>query len=1180
MFLKSLEMQGFKSFADKTKLNFTRGLTAVVGPNGSGKSNISDAIRWVLGEQSNKNLRGEKMEDVIFSGTQNKKSQGFAYVSLTFDNKDRVFPIESDDITIGRKYYRSSESEYKINNNDVRLRDIHELFMDTGIGRDGYSVIGQGKISEIVGAKSDQRRDMFEEACGITKFRYKKMEAEKKLIKSEENLIRLVDIMKELENRIEPLKNQSDKAKKYIDLATDKKSLEISIWVYKIAKYKNLLSERSDEISQISREHVKISKLLEDTEIDISSNYNKMEQNISNIDKLRMQKEEIEQEIYENKTLLSVVENDLLHNQENIERISTELLNCEKLKEEFNYALDFKKSELKILKDNFLEVESNLLGQKQKIEEISFKILNLESNFKNINEKFNKLILNRSEVEFFISNTQIVLKEGRINIESMEFERKRTQSAILEIEDQLKSLNSTLDKSECSNRKSVEELDKINLALSHVIEKEDKIVCQINNIDIEIQKMENKKNLLEDYEKNLEGFSYSVKSVIKSSKEGKFPGVIGTVSSLITVSDEYSISIETALGSALQNIVVEDEKDANDIVEYLKKEKKGRVTLLPLKNIKSNILNRSDYLKVDGFVDIACNLLDYDKRFCNIFESLLGRVLISDSLENGFKIARKFFYKFKIVTLDGQIINYGGSITGGSSKNNKSGLLGRKNDIINLYIEIKKLIDQKSENKIMLEEIEREKIENLKNKTLIQDRIYNFEKDILILNQEKIKLENRILNNSYILSEINSRIEVEGKACIERDESILSNKVILNQINQEIKENEKNTGNLYADNDDLKRCKLELERSLNEFNIKKVEYKKDIDVLESSIKEIYENISNNKISSTNLFNSKQTLNETNISSSKKLINIKDNVLNKSKLIEKIVEDMNLFSGDRANMEQNSYTLRAKEKELSREKEKLTLELIKLEEKRANFKKEYDYIINKLWDEYQITLTESRELSFDIIDISKEEKRLNLLKVELKNLGNINIDSIEEYKDVSERYEFFKSQIEDIERSKKELFKLIKSLTDDMKNIFSENFSKINIHFKEIFVKLFGGGDCNLDLVGDDILDCGIEIYVQPPGKIIKNLMSLSGGEQSMVAICLYFAILKVRPSPFCVLDEIDAALDDINVSRYASYLKSMSSNTQFIMITHRRGTMERCDVLHGVTMQQEGISRILELKNS
>lgn len=1179
MFLKSLEIHGFKSFADKTKLNFNKGLTAVVGPNGSGKSNISDAIRWVLGEQSNKILRGSKMEDIIFSGTQNRKSQGFAEVSLTLDNRSRELSIDSDDVTITRRYYRSSESEYKINNNDIRLKDINELFMDTGLGRDGYSIIGQGRISEIIGVKSDERREIFEEACGITKFRYKKIEAERKLSKAEENLIRLKDIMSELEKRVGPLKIQSDKAKKYLELIQEKKVIEISIWVNKIYKYKHDISLQEDNLIVAKNLHDKTLKELEDIEKKIADVYIKIEKYLGNIESLRNQKEIINKNILNDNSNISIIKNDIKHNIENLHRIEQDISKYSNMTFESDDIINIKNNDLSNLENDLFEVDKNLLESTSILSNIVSELNNIDLTLEKYNEDIQNLTIRQSETNISIKNANQYIEECETRIKNIlnniEIKKNEISNSTYKINDLGESLKIINNK----KKKISKDIDLLGFNKEKILEEKVNLESKINKIDLDIQNKIQSKSILENYEKNFEGFSYSVKAIMNASLINISDGIMGTVSSLINVIPNYSLAIEVSLGFAQQNIVVKDEIVASKIIEYLKNEKKGRVTLLPLSTISGSKLNIKDFDYVNGFIDIASNIVVCDKQYQNIMDYLLGRVVIASDLNSALIIAKQFKYKFKFVTLDGQVINSGGSLTGGSS-NIKSGFISRKNDIIKLGDDIKSLTDDKKINNERLNSIQIEynniekEIENYKSKLEIINN------DIELFEKEKNILSNNISNNSYLLKEIENQLNLENQKYDYNKNIINDSDKLINSFYKEIKENEEKINLLVATKNKLITSKSNYEENINNLNIKKVEFIKDIDATKNSILEISTNKSSIEKTINDLKYDKENINLNNKSLEDKLLVISEQIKEYEKQINEITKKISNFTNERLILEQLFYSMRGTEKELTIAKERYSLDILKHKDKKESIQKDYDNIINKIWDEYQLTLSESFDIAIDIENIIKEEKNLNIIKSKIKSLGSINIDSIEEYKETNKRYKFLSSQINDVENSKKELFKIIQSLTEHMKELFYKNFDKINRYFNEIFVDIFGGGEAKLQLTGYDTLECGIEIYVQPPGKVIKSLLLLSGGEQTLVAICIYFAILKVRPSTFCILDEIDAALDDVNIAKYANYLSLMDSRTQFIMITHRRGSMEAADVLYGVTMQQEGVSKLLELNMS
>ena len=1180
MRLKSLEIQGFKSFPDKTKLEFVDGLTAVVGPNGSGKSNISDAIRWVLGEQSSKTLRGNKMEDVIFTGTQTRKQLGFAQVSLSIDNKERMIDIDSDEVTITRKYYRNGESVFLINNNNVRLKDINEMFMDTGLGKDGYSMIGQGKIAEIVSAKSNERREIFEEAAGISKFRYKKNEAEKKLEAAEENLLRLKDILSELEGRIEPLRIQSEKAKKFITLADEKRILEVSLWVDMLNKSKDVLREQEYKLVAFRQSYDNVNAEIALFEQVLNDIHNSIAACSVSIEDNRTAKQQLDDSAAENESKIAVLGNDIFHNNESIERIKSEIESINTYNLTTIEEIENKKQQLINKKNEIGELQNLILSTEADLEKIA-----LEN--ESVNNKKELTAKDISAKSFVLAQLKGRLLSNDESISEQDLRRELLKQNLEAKSRQLEDANKELDDCDAIIRHLSEEIQNLSNSLvgyelkqSVKTAKRDKIQQKVNEAETAIKEKLHQVSLLKELEKNLEGFAYSVKSVLKASKNGELKGIIGTVSQIIDVDSKYAVAIETAIAGAMQNIVVSNEDSAKRAIEFLKQTNGGRATFLPLTSVKGERMNDSTLKNSEGYIGIAADLVKYDEKYSSIIFSYLGKIVIVEDLDCATAMAKQNGYKFRIVTLDGQVINAGGSYSGGSVSKN-SGFLSRRTEIEKIEQEIEKLKLSVKDTEIELKTISEEVSAinaavsgiNAEIAVATQDKIkYEAEKKGLISGRDEIQSSLNALQNDIDSFEKKAK-EAIGETVRLKDEiSILEDEIAVSQKLQD---------ELRARQEKYLELKEQKSQFLTEQRIAVMSANKDSESIENAINELIfrkDDVGGRVAEHENEIN--------------RLIQLNDE---KARLIEELIADTakkretaaqceENISGSiqkRQQLEQETTKIREDEKGKISEREKLANEISRYEERKLTVQAEYDNIIFKLLNEYELSRTEACEIALKLDDISAAQKRLGELKSKIKQLGSINVDAIEEYKEVSERYQFLKAQIDDVEKSRDELRKLIYDLTYHMRNIFEDRFRKINSNFSKIFVELFGGGKAELILSNpEDVLESGIEISVTPPGKIIRNLASLSGGEQAFVAIAIYFAILKVKPAPFCILDEIEAALDDVNVNRYAQYLRKLCDNTQFIAITHRRGTMDEADVLYGVTMQEEGVSKLLELKAS
>lgn len=1180
MLLKSLELHGFKTFPDRIKLSFDKGITSIVGPNGSGKSNISDAIRWVLGEQSAKTLRCSKMEDVVFNGTDKRKKTGYAEVTLSIDNKDRILPFDGDEVAVTRRYYRSGESEYMINKATVRLRDIHELFMDTGLGRDGYSMIGQGKIDSIVASKSEERREIFEEASGISRYRYRKTEAERKLKSTEENLVRLRDIVGELEDRVGPLKKQSEKAQKFLVLSEEKKGLEIALWLNTLDNSANIIKEQDDKIDIQRAQYENAEQELANISSETESIYLKNGEITSKIDTIRRNISQFESEVSNNNALISVANNDIEHNKETITRLETEI-------EQLDNSFTEIETQIKEKKENVEKLKLNIEEKQKEYNEVSENLNTISVDASRSGDEIQELNSKLAELSQKSANAKVVLLTSDSSINELNERIESLNSSLSEKESNLETTSKMLEDYKAQGKDSAEKVERLSnsikgleLKINNLKARNENSKGEIDRLTLDSNEKLRRANILEDLEKNLEGFAHSVKTVMNLSRHGKIGGIHGPVSRLIKVPTDYAVAIETALGGAMQNIVTGNEEDAKRAIRTLKENKGGRATFLPIATIKPRYLNENGIDSCFGFVGVASDLCDCKDEYKGILQNLLGKIVIAEDLNSAVSIAKKYSYRFKVVTLDGQVVNAGGSLTGGSL-NKRTGLLSRASEIEKYRKEAKALADKANELK-----------EQYSNS---QQEFAKYEADILgtrgdlsTEQQELIRLrtEYKACQNEYdsLVSSIdftkNEIVECENKISnLQKDKETADKE--FSAFEEEIANIEKTTSNLTGNRLALTEKREKLSEKLQNIRLEIVTFEKDKEALISEIRTSEYNSQHQTERKENLRNQIVSVNSNIDIINKKIesyTNISNNYQDKIAEFNNAIEKLN---GDKEKFEKKSVELRQKEKDLNSTREVSGRELARLEERKINLQKQYDDIIAKLWDEYELTKRQAEEISIEIENVSTARKRLNEIKSSIRGLGSVNVSAIEEYKEVSERYEFLGAQVSDVEKSKNEIERLINDLTKQMKDAFIENFHEINKHFGETFKELFGGGTASLELANpDDILNSGIDIIAHPPGKIVVHLEALSGGEKALVAIALYFSIMKVRPAPFCVMDEIEAALDDVNVDRFAQYMRRMTDRTQFITITHRRGTMEESDVLYGVTMQDEGISKLLELRAS
>lgn len=1180
MILKALEMQGFKSFPDKTVLEFNKGITAVVGPNGSGKSNISDAVRWVLGEQSTKTLRGSKMEDVIFSGTDVRKAKGFAEVTLRLDNTDRSLNKDSDEVSVTRRYYRSGDSEYLVNGESARLRDVNELFMDTGLGRDGYSIVGQGKIADMVSPKASERRDMLEEAAGISHFRYRRGDAIKRLAQAEENLVRLRDILSELESRVGPLKAQSEKAQKFIVLAGERKNLEIGIWLNTIDKTGEKMrdQEHKIEIAEASHKEAQdeLSKIGEmiDKAADGTRDIN------IKLEEIRNSASGFEEKLSDIDSQIKVAENSILHNNETIERINRDKAAENETEQNIDAAVS-------AARECIQKAEEQIADATRQMDELSKQ----EETYRLSSSEFSDRAATLSGE---ISALSVRLADCRVTAETANSSIEEIRSRISAIDESMGTRKDDYDallKRKADAEAELKEIQDEIVSVKNAIDgytlrfenrgkKADSVKLAIDEKQRELHKGQDRVRLLEDLEKNMEGYFGAVKAVMKESGRGALRGIYGPVSQLITVKDKYSAAIETALGAAVQNIVVDNETDAKRAMGFLKEHRAGRATFLPITAIKGRVLSEQGLDDQYGFVSIASDLVSYDNKYSEIIRWLLGRTAVAEDIDSAIAIAKKYSYRFRIVTLDGQVINAGGSMTGGSRVQN-AGILSRGNEIERLKGSLasmqKELDGMLSDYKLLSEDASAAKAE-----------LEGAEGDLLRAKEENIRREGELKLASDKLSSVSSGVKelLEEKETLEkRIESVSSGaeaaRSQIDELKETLENKEKELESITGDSKTLQKNREEVASKAAEIRLRIVSLQKDVEANTDEITRLKNRKTGHLDRLSELDGEIREIEEKN----DELRALTERLSADEKALKANHGDaqnqINELISQRDELEKQANDLRLHERAKSEERERLSGDIARLEERKIAMRNEYDNLTSKLYDEYQLTRREAAALEIEIDDYSLAAKRLAELKSQIRALGSVNVSAIEEYKEVSERYEFLSGQISDVETSRAELNKMIDDLTGKMAEQFREQFNRINSCFGQTFIELFGGGKAELRLEDErDVLGSDIEIKVQPPGKNVQNINLLSGGEKGLSAIALLFAILKVTPAPFCIFDEVEAALDDVNVSRYAQYVRRMTKNTQFILITHRRGTMEEADVLYGVTMQEKGVSKLLELKTA
>ncbi|MGL5972881.1 MAG: chromosome segregation protein SMC [Oscillospiraceae bacterium] len=1177
MILKALELLGFKSFPDKTRLTFDKGMTAVVGPNGSGKSNIGDALLWVLGEQSSKNLRGDKMEDVIFSGSQDRKSVNIAKVSLFLDNLDREIEIDSDDVVIQRKLYRSGESEYKINGRNVRLKDIYELFMDTGIGKNGYSMVGQGKIAEIISSKATDRREIFEEAAGISKFKYRKKEAERQLLKTEENLNRALDIKLELDERIEPLRVESDKANKFLKLSEEKKTLEISLWIDDLNKININLQKDNKEVDYLSIDINNLQKKIAEKEKSSEDIFNKSNLLSMEITEKNQNIREIEEQLNKSISRIAVLENDIGHNNKDLERLINQKQELTINNDKVNEDIDKEKKEIDDIK-NFFDLKfAELEGLNKKVNEI-FSFFSEDEKLKlDLQENINKKMLDLLNNKALINRCTEKIKDNEENLIKIKSNDLNTTKTIDNINKEIIELNKIIEKIKLDKDNNINIINGYKIKLDQKQNFYNELFNKQNILKNSVFQLKRRIETNESLVKNMDGIYSSVKAVIKAKENGLIRGVLGTVGELLDVKENLTLAIEIALGNSLQHILTKDDTSAKDAIKYLKKSNAGRATFLPVTNIKSNNKLDKHLLSEDDVIGVASDLVNFNEEYRHIFNILLGRVLIVKDIETANFIGKKHTFKFKIVTLDGQVVNAGGSFTGGSALKS-SGILSRKTEITNM----KNLLLKESEE---LENVD----DNLNKETIVLDEIKNNINKINDVN-DKIFFDIKSFENQ--LNIFNSNLDNIFNTKLNLDKQVLSLQNENENLEKQLNLNLKTSFDLSNEIDILKEKLINLDENYKVKILKKEECAENIKNLQIEIASLDKDINNKtfnlnktieylKDTKSSIFTISKQINEL----EKLNLQLKNDIKTNGELIESFKvekqtnkQDINDIITGKNNLEKTVVDIRKEIKVYSEKRENVLREKIRLEERKISTQEKYDLIIAKLWDDYELAKSDASKIAKTVDNIVLHKGRINEIKNKIKSMGNINVGAIEEYRVLKERYDFLAIHIDDVTKSKIEIKKLINEITDNMTQQFKNIFNEININFKRIFEELFGGGYGELILTDqEDILSSGVDINICPPGKNLRNISLLSGGEKSFVAIAIYFAIFNVKPSSFCILDEIEAALDDVNVIKFAKYIKKLSYNTQFIAVTHRRGTMEEADVLYGVTMQKEGVSKCIKL---
>lgn len=1174
MVLKELEIQGFKSFPDRIKIPIDRGITAVVGPNGSGKSNISDAIRWVLGETSSRQLRGAgKMEDVIFGGTQSRGAMGFASVNLTVDNSDRRIDVNADEVVIGRKYYRSGESEYSINGQNVRLKDIYELFLDTGLGRDGYSIIGQGRIAEIVGAKSAERREIFEEASGIARYRYRKNEAERRLASAEDNLERLHDILDELESRVGPLEKESAKAQQFLELSARRKELEVTLWVDSVKTAKETVRGQQRRYETAQADYDRMTAEIEAIDAATEGIRAEMNRLTMEVDRLNGEIRTITEEVAGSDSRIAVLHNDIRHNTETMADLSRQLEESGAGRESFAAQMQEHRAGIENIRKHIEQLDGQIREKEEMLRRIQAENAATGERRGQVTGVLAELTERQTAEKVRAAGCESTAATAAQRMEALQNEPASGQG-LEELEGELADTRTYLNKLD----ESLTRLENIKQGLSlklssrqKQLEEADGAAAQLNRqLEASTQRLQ----LLTDLERNMNGYQHSVKTVMRAAQNHRLRGIIGPVSSILTVQPGYEVAIETALGFALQNIVVDGETAAKAAMAFLRNERAGRATFLPLDTVKGSHFDAS---RLSGSARVASGLVEYDPKYNNIVANLLGRIIVVDEIEEASRVARALDYRNRIVTADGQVINAGGSFTGGSVSQS-AGLFSRRQEIEDLRKKIGSLQNRQGQAQAAADKLKAE-VEAL------NAQLTAASSKAITAGGDKIRAEGELRRIEAAISQAQAAAQLRAAECEQLNETIRQSRKELEdaraeeaRLGEQIAALEAELTELAGSDDSFLATRARLSDELSETRLARLAAEKDVSLHEASIRDLESRHGESGQRELALRENIDRLKKANEEHEQSICAIQEEKEKSAGRIREAEEAIRKAAEERMQKEGSISRESQRQRAVSDEREKMSQEMARLNERKAAAEKEYDELIAKLWEEYQLTMSDAQPLCVPFESAAELRRLVAETRGRIRALGNVNVGAIEEYKEVSERYTFLKNQVQDVEKSRAELTRMIGELSAEMRDIFSRSFAEINRNFGRIFTELFGGGTATLKLDDElNVLESGIEIQVSPPGKVIKNLAALSGGEQALVAISIYFAILAVNPAPFCILDEIEAALDDVNVARYAQYLRRITDHTQFIVITHRRGTMEAADVLYGVTMQEDGVSKLLRL---
>ena len=1174
MVFKELEIQGFKSFPDKVKITFDAGVTGVVGPNGSGKSNLSDAVRWVLGETSSRQLRAAgKMEDVIFGGTRRRSAMGFASVRLTLDNTGHTLDVDADEVTIGRKYYRSGDSEYTINGQVCRLRDVYELLLDTGIGRDGYSVIGQGRIAEIVAAKSSERREIFEEACGIAKYRYRKTEAERRLAAAGENLERLRDILGELESRVGPLEKESAKAQKFLELSEQRKTLEVTLWTDSVHRARDTVRQQVRDYETAQADYERFDGEAKAAEQEAEEIRMQAQQLTIAVERLNGDIRSITEQISGSDSRIAVLENDILRNEESIASLRSEIEAGEQDGAEADAALQRHRAVAAKMEAEGEKLAAEIDALNAELEQLADASNASGARKDTLRAEITDLTAKRTEAQVAQAAAEAAEETARQRLPALEqavqegtdqwemarqdlTDTIRYREMLTENEKQLANVRSGLELKLKNRKAALDEADTTEQRLGR-------------ELDAARQRL----SVLRELEKNMDGYQNSVKAVMRAAGARRLRGIIGPVSAILKVEPGCEVAVETALGAALQNIVVENEAAAKAAIALLRSDNAGRATFLPLDTVQPGVFRG----RLSGTARLASSLVQADARYDNIVSNLLGRIIVVEDINEASRVARDNGFRSRVVTMDGQVINAGGSFTGGSVQRS-AGLFTRKQEMEELRIRAAKLQKDCLAAQEKTDQC-KEQVDALQAElTATASEQITAANDRVRAEAEQKRLEAAAAQLETARNARRQEIDTLQAALADSRAKAEDAAKLQAELTAKIDRRTAEMSRIAEGDDSFLTRQNALAQDLSAKRLEQVTRQKDAELAYSQIAALEQRARDAAARRASLEESVAALAARSDACRAEIADIRQTRADSQTTIAQKEAEIREATQKRLARQQAETETLARARTAADSREEMSREMARLAERKAAAESEYDQTVAKLWDEYQLSVSQAEALCVEFDSLPALRAQVADLRGKIRALGSVNVSAIEEYKEVKARYDALVTQVTDVEESRNELSRMISKLSAQMREIFTDSFRAINENFGRVFAELFGGGEASLVLEDEtDVLACGIGIRVAPPGKVIKNLEALSGGEQALVAISIYFAIMAVNPAPFCILDEIEAALDDANVVRFAQYLRRVSDKTQFIVITHRRGTMEAANVLYGVTMQEDGVSKLLKL---